>query len=143
MDRDALPDAVEMIGVAAGKRVNRGAVGGIDDENATDRRFAVVGHKCARRHDVDRILLGAVEMDAMIAVMFGAGRQNVFFVERVDDVQHGISYRKFGRRGWSLSVRPRESWDAAVVALLSLDCCFRGNVRKPLVRSYCRRREIT
>jgi hypothetical protein len=32
------------------------------------------------------MLLGTVEMDAMVAVMLGAGWQNVFFVERVDHI---------------------------------------------------------
>src|SRR6516225_8351418 len=91
VDGDALPNAVDVIGIAAGKGVDSSTVRGIDDENAADRRLPVVGHQCACGHYVDRMLLGTVEMDAMVAVMLGAGRQNVFFVERVDDVQHGSS----------------------------------------------------
>jgi hypothetical protein len=34
--------------------------------------------------------LGAVEMDAVVAVMLGAGRENAPFVERVDHEQHGL-----------------------------------------------------
>jgi hypothetical protein len=33
-------------------------------------------------------------MDAMVAVMLGAGRQNVFLVERVHNEQHVVLYRK-------------------------------------------------
>jgi hypothetical protein len=29
-------------------------------------------------------------MDAVIAIMLGAGRQNVFLVKRVDDEQHAL-----------------------------------------------------
>src|SRR6202008_14223 len=78
--------------IAAGKRINRGAIGGVDDENAADRRFAVVSNQCARSYHVDRMRLGAVEGDAMVAVMLGAGRQNVFLVERVDDEQHVLKF---------------------------------------------------
>jgi hypothetical protein len=38
-------------------------------------------------------------MDAMVAVMLGAGWQNVFFVERVDDVQHEPSLVRCHRTG--------------------------------------------
>jgi hypothetical protein len=80
-----------MIRIAARERIDRSAVRGVDDENASDRCFAVVRHQCARRHHVNHMLIGAVEMDAVIAVMLGAGRQNVFFVERVDDEQQAPS----------------------------------------------------
>ena len=90
VDRHALPNAVDVIGIAAGKGVDCSTVRGVDDENAADRRLAVVGHQRARGHHVDRMLLGAVEMDAMVAVMLGAGRQNMFFVERVDHIKHAL-----------------------------------------------------
>lgn len=91
VDRHPFPNTVEVIGIAAGERINRGAIGGVNDENAADRRLAVVRHQRARGHYVDRMFLGTVEMDAMIAIMFGAGWQNVFFIERMDHVQHGAS----------------------------------------------------
>src|SRR6202034_1381970 len=70
-------------------RIHRGAVGGIDDEDAAGRRFAVVGDQCPRRHHVDAVIGGFVEMDAVVAVMLGPHRHHVFLVEGVDDEQHG------------------------------------------------------
>ena len=63
-------------------------VGSIDDDNAANGRFAVVSQQGVFSHDVDRMLLGLIEMDAMLAIMLGARPQNVFFVERVNDEQH-------------------------------------------------------
>ena len=62
---------------------------GIDDKNAADRRLAVVGDERAGRDDVDAVLVGAVEMDAVVAIMLRPRRQDVLLVERVDDEQHG------------------------------------------------------
>src|SRR6202008_3262915 len=99
--------------IAAGKRINRGAIGGVDDENAADRRFAVVSNQCARSYHVDRMRLGTVEMDAMVAIMLGAGRQNVFLVERVHDEQHALLYRKNWLAWMDNPRRPPESGDPA------------------------------
>src|SRR5439155_20840796 len=90
VDGNALPHAVEMIRVAARESIDCGAIDGVDDKNAADRRFAVIGDECARGDYVNRVLFRAVEMDAVIAIMLGAGRQNVFLVERVDDEQHAL-----------------------------------------------------
>ena len=81
MDGHPLPHTVDAIGVAARESLDRGAVGGIDDENAANGRFAVVSHQDVCSHDLDRMLLGLVEMDAVGAVMLGARRRNVFFVD--------------------------------------------------------------
>src|SRR6516225_7540545 len=93
MDCHPLPHTVDMIGVAARESVNRGAVGGIDDDNAAKGRFAVVSHEDVYSHDLDRMLLGLVKMDAVGAIILGARPENVFFVERVDDEQHDPSFR--------------------------------------------------
>src|ERR1700722_20943011 len=69
VDVDALPHAVDVIGVAAGEGVDRGAVGRVDDKNAADRRLAVVGQERAGGHDVDAVIAGFVEMDAVVAIM--------------------------------------------------------------------------
>ena len=88
MDVDALPHAVDVIGIAAGEGVDRGAVRGVDDENAADRRLAVVGKQRAGGHDVDAVIAGFVEMDAVVAIMLGPRRQKILLVERVDHEQH-------------------------------------------------------
>ena len=41
------------------------------------------------RDDVDAVLDGAVEMDAVVAIMLRPRRQDVLLIERVDDEQHG------------------------------------------------------
>ena len=74
---------------------------GVDDEDAADRRLAVVGDQRAGGHDVDAVIPGAVEMDAMVAVMLGPRRQDVLLIERVDDEQHGgilLRFRAAGER---------------------------------------------
>src|ERR1700726_3294492 len=88
VDFHALPNAVDVIGIAAGEGVDRGAVRRIDDENAADRRLAVVGKQRAGGHDVDAVIAGFVEMDAVVAVMLGPRRQKILLVERVDHEQH-------------------------------------------------------
>jgi hypothetical protein len=55
--------------------------------------------------------LGTVEMDAMVAIMLGAGRQNVFLVERVDTNSMRYCTAKIGWLGWTIPARPRESGD--------------------------------
>src|SRR6185437_4746427 len=106
VDLHALPDAVEVIGVAPRKGVDRGAGGGVDDEDAADRRFAVVGDKRAGGHHLDGVILGAVEMDAMRAIMLGAGRQNVFFIERMNHEQHALILLRRGAAGKDEELRP-------------------------------------
>ena len=64
MNRHAFPDAVLVIGIAAGERVGGGAIRGIDDENAADRGFAVIGDQRAGRYDIDGVVPGFIEMDA-------------------------------------------------------------------------------
>lgn len=89
MDLHAIPDPVEVIRVTARECVDGGAVCRIDDEDAADRRLAIAGDQRARGHDIDGVILGAVEMDAMRAIMLSARGQNVFLVDGVDDEQHG------------------------------------------------------
>src|SRR5580704_3905342 len=91
VDIDALPHAVDVVGIAAGEGVDRGAVFGVDDENAADWRLAIVGQERAGSHDVDAVIAGFVEMDAVVAIMLGPRRQNVLLVERVDHEQHARS----------------------------------------------------
>ena len=45
MDGHPLPHTVDVIGVAARESINRGAVGGIEDDNAANGRFAVVSRQ--------------------------------------------------------------------------------------------------
>src|SRR3984957_9286525 len=77
MNIDALPHAVDVIGIAAGEGVDRGAIRRVDDKNAADRRFAVVGQERAGGHDVDAVIAGFVEMDAVVAIMLGPRRQKI------------------------------------------------------------------
>src|SRR5437016_4921729 len=56
VDRNALPHAVEMIRIGARESIDCGAIDGIDDKNAADRRFAVIGDECARGDYVNRVL---------------------------------------------------------------------------------------
>ena len=97
----ALPDAVLVIRIAAHEGVGHGAISGVDDENAADRGLAVVGKERAGGHHIDAVLFGAVEMNPMRTVMLGAGRQNVFLVEGVDDEQHAtiIALPRAAREG--------------------------------------------
>ena len=88
VDIDPLPHAVDVIGIAAGEGIDRGAVFRIDDKNAADRRLAVVGKERAGGHDVDAVIAGFVEMDAVVAIMLGPRRQKILLVERVDHEQH-------------------------------------------------------
>src|ERR1700683_4351004 len=74
VDLHPIPDAVEVIRIAARERIDGGAVLGVDDKDTSDRRLAVIGHQCARGDHIDSVILGAVEMDAMRAIMFGARR---------------------------------------------------------------------
>src|SRR5258707_7868625 len=43
VDLDRLPYAVDMIRIAVGEGVHRGALLGVDDEDRADRRLAIVG----------------------------------------------------------------------------------------------------
>ena len=83
-----MPDAVDVVRIAAGERVHGGAVLRIDDEDRADRRFAVIGDERAGRHHADIVVARLVEMDAVVAVEFRPRRQDVFLVGCVDDEQH-------------------------------------------------------
>src|SRR5271155_3198957 len=85
VNRHAFPDAVLVIGIAAGERVGGGAIRGIDDENAADRCFAVIGDQRAGRYDIDGVVPGFMEMEGGGAVMLGPRRKNVLLVECMDD----------------------------------------------------------
>src|SRR5580704_13878026 len=87
VDVHALPHAVEVIGIAAGEGIDRGAVFGVDDKNAADRRLAVVGEERAGGHDVDAVIAGFVEMDAVVATMLGPRWQKILVVKRVNNKQ--------------------------------------------------------
>jgi hypothetical protein len=71
------------------KSFDRGAVTGVDHEYAAARRFAVVGYERASGDHLDTIILGTVEMDAMVAIMFRARGHRVFFVDGMSYEQHG------------------------------------------------------
>src|SRR5262245_44440920 len=89
VDVEPLPYAVGVIRVALDKAVERGAAGGVDHEDAAARRLAVVGDEGAGGDDVDVVVFGTVEMQAMVAVVLGTRRHLALFVESVDHVQHG------------------------------------------------------
>src|SRR5947208_3655950 len=57
-----LPNLVQVVGVAAHERVGGGTVPGIDDENASGRRLAVIRDERAGRDHVNIVAFGRIEM---------------------------------------------------------------------------------
>ena len=89
MDLDLLPHAIDVVGIAAGEGIHGGTALRIDDENAADRRLAVVRHQGAGGHHIHVMVFRLVEVDAMRAVEFGPGRHPILLVGGVDNEQHG------------------------------------------------------
>src|SRR4029077_3289849 len=83
-----LPDAVDVVGVAAGERLGGRAVLGVDDEDAADRRLAVVGEQGAGGDHVDIVAVRLVEVDAMDTVNLPPRRHPAGSVGGVDHEQH-------------------------------------------------------
>src|SRR5436309_2652468 len=88
---DRLPDTVHVIGIAAHKSVDRRPVLGIDHEDAADRQLAVVRNESTSRNDIDIVLCGLVEVNAMRTIEFGACRYSAAAVECMDHEQHRYS----------------------------------------------------
>src|SRR6476646_11536804 len=70
VDLNRLPDAIDLVGVAAGESLGSRAVLGVDDEDAADRRLAVGGEQGAGGDHVDIMLVRLVQVDAVRAVEF-------------------------------------------------------------------------
>ncbi len=73
-----------MIGVAAHERVDGRAVLGIDDENASCRRLAVIRDKGAGSDHVNVVAFGLIEMYPVRTIEFGAGRHSIGLIDGVD-----------------------------------------------------------
>lgn len=67
------------------------AVFGLQNEETADRRFAIGCDERAGRHHGDAMLAGLVEMDAVAAVVFRAGRERIRPVDCVNDEMHSSS----------------------------------------------------
>src|SRR5215212_4590349 len=89
VDLDALPHAVDVVGIAARERLHGAAILGIDDKDAAAGGLAVVDDQRSRRHHVDVVLFRVVEMLPMRAIEFRPRRHDARFVPGVDDEQHG------------------------------------------------------
>ena len=61
VDLDRLPHPIDVVRIAACRNVERGPVFGIDDEETTDRRFAVVGDQRAGGDHIDPAIAGLVQ----------------------------------------------------------------------------------
>src|SRR6266849_9015760 len=92
MHLDPLPHAIEAVGIAAGERVDGGTVLGFQNEKTADGRFAVARDQGSGRHHTDAMVAGLVEMDAVGAVVFRAGRERFRPVDCVNDEMHGVSF---------------------------------------------------
>jgi hypothetical protein len=51
----------------------------------------VIGNECARSHNVDIVVGGVIEMNAVRAIEFGSCGQHVRLVDGVNDEEHGRS----------------------------------------------------
>jgi hypothetical protein len=100
VDLYLIPHAVYAIRIGTGKSVHSGAVLGVNHEYAAYGSLAVISNECARSHNVDIVVHGVIEMNAVGAIEFGPCGQHVRLVDGVNDEEHSRS------PGWFLSVGP-------------------------------------
>src|SRR3954464_13646568 len=84
VDLHRLPDAIDLVGVAAGESLGSRAVLGVYHEDAADRHLAVGGEQGAGGVPVDIVLVRLVQVDAVRAVEFSPRRHPVATVGGVD-----------------------------------------------------------
>src|SRR5258708_21368861 len=103
VDLYLIPHAVYAIRIGTGEGVHGGAVLGANHEYAAHGSLAVISNECARSHNVDIVVDGVIEMNAVGAIEFGPCGQHVRLVDGVNDEEHSRSLpascqkRKFGR----------------------------------------------
>jgi hypothetical protein len=78
-----------MIRIDVAERLHRGAVGGLEDEQAPERCFTIVFDERPCRDNLDPFRRGPVEVGTMGAIMLGPRLQAVFSIKGMDNEEHG------------------------------------------------------
>src|SRR6266700_2668007 len=91
VDLYLIPHAVYAIRIGTCKGVHGGAVLGVNHEYAAHGSLAVISNECARSHNVDIVVDGVIEMNAVGAIEFGPCGQHVRLVDGVNDEEHSRS----------------------------------------------------
>src|SRR5439155_3378054 len=91
VDLYLIPHAVYAIRIGTGKGVHGGTVLGVNHEYAAHGGLAVISNECARSHNVNIIVDGVIEMNAVGAIEFGPFGQHVRLVDGVNDEEHSRS----------------------------------------------------
>jgi hypothetical protein len=77
-----------MIRIDVAERLHSGAVGGLEDEQASDRCFTIVFDEGPCRDNLNPVRRGPVEVGAMGAIMLGPRLQALFSVKGMDNEKH-------------------------------------------------------
>src|SRR5262245_28722735 len=91
VDLYLITHAVYAIRIGTGKGVHGGAVLGVNHEYAAHGSLAVISNECARSHNVDIVVDGVIQMNAVGAIEFGPCGQHVRLVDGVNDEEHSRS----------------------------------------------------
>jgi hypothetical protein len=88
MDLDFIPNTPGPVWIHAAKVLDNLSVPGLYNQQASNRRLAIVRYNGTRGHDADSLGFGAIEVGSMLAEMFCTGLEAVRLIEGMNYEEH-------------------------------------------------------